>query len=156
MTILEPVRHAVEVAAEPPAAFDAFVDRIGEWWPIEHTIGVAEKATARMERGEGGRVLEVGVDGSECRWGTVLVWEPPERLVVAWQITPRWTPEPELARSSEYEVRFVRLAPGRTRVEVEHRHLERHGEGGHGMRAAVDSPDGWPGVLASYAVIVAG
>lgn len=148
---IEAVRRSVEVAAPVDRAFDVFVDRIGDWWPARHAIGVVPKATARMERGQGGRVLEIGTDGSECQWGTILTWEPPHRLVIAWQITARWSAEPDLSRASEYEVRFVALDEARTRVHLEHRHLDRHGDGGGSMRAAVDGPDGWSGVLAHFA-----
>jgi hypothetical protein len=139
------------VPLDPATAFDLWVDHLGDWWPVEHTIGSSPKVTARMERGVGGAVVDVAADGTESRWGTIPRWEPPHRLVVAWQITAQWRSEPDLARSSEYEVCFTAVPPGRTRVDVEHRHLARHGDGGGTIRSAVDSPGGWPSVLAAYA-----
>jgi len=91
----------------------------------------------------GGHVYDVGVDGSECRWARVLVYEPPHRVVFSWDINLQWQLEADRARSSEIEVRFVPEDDGRTRVELEHRHLDRHGDGWGSMRDAVAAPDGW-------------
>lgn len=155
MTVIEPIRHSITVPVDVDTAFRVFVDDMGEWWPSEHHIGPGPRVTTRIERSVGGAVVEVGPGGSECRLGTVLVWEPPTRLVVAWQITPRWTPEPDLASSSEYEIRFAALDETSTSVDLEHRHIERHGDGGDGLRAAVAGPEGWPYVLDRYASWVA-
>jgi uncharacterized protein YndB with AHSA1/START domain len=102
---------------------------------------------AIIEGRVGGRCYTEQEDGSECDWGQVLVWEPPQRLVLAWQITHEWGYQPDLAQSSEVEVRFSPEPDGQTRVDLEHRHLERHGAGGAAMRTAVDSPNGWGGLL---------
>ena len=91
------------------------------------------------------------IDGSECDWGRVLVWEPPRRLVMAWQITHEWGYEPDLAKASEVEIVFTPLGPNSTRVDLEHRHFERHGAGAMSMRTAVDSPNGWGGLLQLFA-----
>lgn len=147
---IAPIRHEVEVPVDAAAAFTIFTDHLGDWWPQEHQIGNTAKVTALMEPGVGGRVFEIGVDGSRCQWGTVTAWEPPRRLVVAWQITARWTPEPDLARSSEYEVTFMPKGEGTTIVAVEHRHLDRHSDGGSDIARAVGAPQGWPHVLACF------
>jgi len=106
---------------------------------------------ATVEGRAGGRCYTEQSDGTECDWGTVLTWDPPSRLVIAWQINGDWTYQPDLSQSSEVDVRFTPEAGGRTRVDLEHRALERHGAGAGPMRTAVDSPSGWPGLLQMYA-----
>jgi uncharacterized protein YndB with AHSA1/START domain len=106
---------------------------------------------AIIEGKPGGRCYSEQIDGTECDWGTVLVWEPPRRFVMAWQITADWKHEPDLQKSSEVEVRFTPEADGVTRVDLEHRNLERMGSGAAPMRAAVESSNGWPGVLKLFA-----
>ena len=101
----------------------------------------------------GGRV-DRGTDGTECQWGRVLVYEPPTRLVFSWDISPQWQIETDLARTSEVEVRFVADGPARTRVELEHRNLDRHGEGWEGTREGVRGEQGWPLYLERFAVAV--
>ena len=104
-----------------------------------------------FEPREGGHLYDRGVDGSECRWARVLAYEPPNRVVISWDISAQWQIETDLDRTSEVEVRFVSEAPDRTRVELEHRKLERHGEGWEGMRDAVGGPGGWPLYLGRFA-----
>jgi uncharacterized protein YndB with AHSA1/START domain len=104
-----------------------------------------------VEPREGGRIYDRGVDGSECCWARVLAYDPPNRFVFSWDINLAWKLETDPARTSEVEVRFVPLDGDRTRVELEHRHLERHGDGWEQMRDAVGSPDGWAGGLRVYA-----
>ena len=99
----------------------------------------------------GGHVYDRGVDGSECRWARVLAYEPPSRVVISWDINTQWQLETDLEKTSEVEVRFVAEAPDRTRVELEHRNLDRHGEGWEPMRDAVGSPDGWSDGLRLFA-----
>jgi uncharacterized protein YndB with AHSA1/START domain len=99
----------------------------------------------------GGHIYDRGVDGSECRWARVLAYEPPERLVFTWDISPHWQLETDLARASEVEVRFISESPDRTRVELEHRNLDRHGDGWEGLREGVGGADGWPLYLSRYA-----
>ena len=99
----------------------------------------------------GGSLYDRGVDGSECRWARVLAYDPPHRVLFRWDISPRWQIERDLEKSSEWEVRFIAEAPERTRVELEHRHLDRHGEGWQNMRGAVGSPGGWQGGLQRFA-----
>ena len=98
----------------------------------------------------GGDVYDRGVDGSICRWARVLAYEPPTRVVISWDINPRWQIETNLAKTSEVEVRFTRETANRTRVELEHRHIERHGEGWEQLRDSVRDEGGWPGVLRKY------
>jgi hypothetical protein len=90
-----------------------------------------------------GRCYSEQEDGTDCDWGQILLWEPPRRFVIAWMITHEWGYQPDVAQSSEVDVRFIPTGDGATRVELEHRHLERHGAGAATMRNAVDSPGGW-------------
>jgi uncharacterized protein YndB with AHSA1/START domain len=103
----------------------------------------------------GGHVLDRAVDGTECRWSRVLAYEPPDRLLFSWDIGPTWELETDPERTSEVEVRFVAEGGG-TRVELEHRHLDRHGPGWENVRGGVDSPGGWPLYLERYAGVAAG
>jgi uncharacterized protein YndB with AHSA1/START domain len=103
----------------------------------------------------GGNVYDRGIDGSECRWGRVLAYEPPTRVVISWDINPQWQIETNPEKTSEVEVRFVTEAAGRTRVELEHRNLDRHGEGWEQSRDAVGGEGGWPGCLQRFAEVVA-
>jgi uncharacterized protein YndB with AHSA1/START domain len=137
------VRTAVVVEAPIERAFSVFTAEMGSWWPPDHHIMEAQLAEMVFEPREGGYVYDRGVDGSECRWARVLVYEPPNRLVISWDINLQWQLETDPEKTSEVEVRFVAEASDRTRVELEHRNLERHGEGWEQMRAAVGSPDGW-------------
>jgi uncharacterized protein YndB with AHSA1/START domain len=137
------VRTSIVVDASPDRAFEVFTAEIGTWWPPEHHILQGELAEMVFEPRVGGHVFDRAVDGSECRWARVLVYEPPTRVVFSWDISLSWEIEPDPSRTSEIEVRFVEEAPGRTRVLLEHRHLDRHGDGWEQMRNAVGSPDGW-------------
>jgi uncharacterized protein YndB with AHSA1/START domain len=109
-----------------------------------------------LEPRAGGSIYDRGIDGSECRWARVLAYEPPHRLLFSWDIGPQWQIETDPARTSEVEVRFIAEAPGRTRVEIEHRNLDRHGDGWEGVRAGVDNDQGWPLYLQRYAKLLAG
>ena len=141
----------VMVEASQEHAFSVFTDGIDSWWPREHTIGEAELKEMVLEPRVGGRAYGIGVDGSESDWGRVLAYERPDRIVVSWDITLAWKHETNIAKTSEFEVRFIPEGPDRTRVELEHRHLERHGEGWEAMRDAVGSPNGWQGGLELFA-----
>lgn len=146
-----PVRKIIRVRADVAHAFDVFTTGIDRWWPRSHHIGQSPMTRIIVEPRAGGRCYSEQEDGTDCDWGTVLVWEPPHRVVLAWQITSEWRFEPELARSSEVEVRFTPEADGMTRVDLEHRHLERHGPGADKMRAGVDAPGGWGTLLEGFA-----
>jgi uncharacterized protein YndB with AHSA1/START domain len=104
-----------------------------------------------LEPKEGGRIYEIGSDGSDCKWSHVLAWEPPHRLVFTWEISPQWSLETDRAKASEVEVRFTAENAGRTRVDVEHRNLDRHGDGWENLRDAIGSPGGWPLELGAFA-----
>ena len=143
------VRHEVTIDVPREHAFDVFVDY--KFANPDHHLLEADMAQAVIERRSGGRWYERSVDGEECDWGRVLAYDPPERIVLSWQITPQFTAEPDPEKASEVEVRFIAEGAERTRVELVHRKLERHGEGWEVMRAAVDSPDGWPTELQLFA-----
>ena len=106
-------------------AFGLFTGEFTAWWPHQYHIGQADVAEVILEPHEGGRWYERGVDGSECDWGRVLVWEPPHRLVFTWQINGSWQFDPDPEHASEIEVLFTEDGPGQTTVEVEHRHFDR-------------------------------
>lgn len=144
------VRTEVVVEAPRERAFRVFSERFDQIKPREHNMLAVEIAESVLEPREGGRVYDRGVDGSECQWGRVLAFEPPERILFTWDISPRWQVETDLARASEVEVRFSAETPERTRVELEHRHLDRHGDGWEGLREGVIGDGGWPLYLSRY------
>jgi uncharacterized protein YndB with AHSA1/START domain len=143
-----PVRRAITVKATPAKAFDVFTARMGRWWLKTHSINSAPQADVIVEPRAGGRWFERGEDGSECPWGHVIAWEPPTRVLLAWQINGAFRFDPELV--TEVEVRFIPDGTG-TRVELEHRHLERFGDQANAVRATFESPNGWGGLLAVFA-----
>jgi len=143
------IHKTVTVNASVEKAFRVFTEGFDGWWPRTHKIGGADLKQAVLEGSEGGRWYEIDTDGSECEWGRVLAWEPPHRLVLSWQITGTWQYDPNLL--TEVEVRFVADGPDRTRVDLEHRNLDRFGETQEEVRVAFDSPGGWPGLLAAFA-----
>jgi uncharacterized protein YndB with AHSA1/START domain len=145
------VRTSIVVAVPVDRAFAVFTDEIGSWWDPDHHLLEGELAEMVFEPRVGGHVLDRGVDGSECRWARVLAYDPPDRFVISWDIDPRWQIETDPARTSEVEVRFVAEGPDRTRVELEHRNLDRHGDGWEQMRDAVGSPRGWSSGLDRFA-----
>ncbi len=144
-----PVRVALRVAADPARAFDVFTSGMGRWWNKSHSVGTSPQRDVVMEPRPGGRWLERGEDGSECEWGRVLVWEPPSRLVLAWQLNAEWRFDP--AFETELELRFEADGEHFTRVDLEHRNLERFGAKAEAVRASIGSAEGWPGLLDRYA-----
>ena len=150
------VRSTVVVDAPIERAFSVFTEGIGGWWDKDHHILEGELAEMVFEPRVGGAVYDRGVDGSECRWARVLAFDPPERFVISWDINTQWKLETDPSKTSEVEVRFTAEGPDRTRVELEHRHLERHGEGWEGMRDAVGDPMGWDGGLRNFAAYLGG
>jgi uncharacterized protein YndB with AHSA1/START domain len=148
------VRTQIVVEAPIERAFRVFTEDFGSFKPPEHNLLGVEIAETVFESRVGGHVYDRGVDGSECRWARVLAFEPPNRVVISWDISPQWQIETDLEKTSEVEVRFIAETPTRTRVELEHRGLDRHGEGWEGERDAVASPDGWPLYLRRFAELV--
>jgi uncharacterized protein YndB with AHSA1/START domain len=145
---VESVRKQVVVEAPQERAFRVFTERLDAWWNRAHYIGKAEMQRAVLETRAGGRWYEIGVDGTECEWGKVLVFEPPRRLVLAWQINGKWQYDPEFV--TEVEVIFTPEDVKRTRVELEHRDLERFGADAEEVRRAFLSDGGWSGLLVAF------
>ena len=145
------IKADVVVDAPVEHAFRVFTERFDRIKPREHNMLEVDIAESVFEPREGGRVYDRGVDGSECQWARVLAYEPPDRVVFTWDISPQWQIETDLSRASEVEVRFISDTPERTRVELEHRHLDRHGEGWEGLREGVRGDQGWPLYLGRFA-----
>jgi uncharacterized protein YndB with AHSA1/START domain len=150
------VRRSIVVDAPIERAFHVFTAEFGSFKPKDHNLLAAEIAETVFEPRVGGHIYDRAVDGSECHWARVLAYEPPDRVVFSWDISPRWQVETDPERTSEVEVRFVAEGPDRTRVELEHRGLERHGEGWQGVRDGVASPGGWPLYLERYGALLTG
>jgi uncharacterized protein YndB with AHSA1/START domain len=145
------VRSSIVVDAPIERAFSVFTEDFGSFKPREHNLLAVDIAETKFEPRVGGHIYDRGIDGSECRWARVLAYEPPDRVVFSWDINMQWQIETDIGRTSEVEVRFISEAPERTRVELEHRNLDRHGAGWEGVRDAVDSGEGWPLYLRRYA-----
>ncbi len=145
------VRSSVVVSAPQADAFSVFTEGIGSWWPPEHHILQGELAEMVFEPHVGGAVYDRATDGTECRWGRVLAYDPPHRFVITWNINLQWQLESDPAKVSEIEVTFSPESDTSTRVELTHRHLDRHGPGWEQMHEAVGSPDGWQHGLALFA-----
>jgi uncharacterized protein YndB with AHSA1/START domain len=145
------VHSQVVVEASIDEAFSVFTEGIGTWMPPEYNMLAVPIAERVFEPRAGGRVYDRGTDGSECQWARVLVYEPPNRVVIGWLISPHWQIETDPSKISEVDVRFVSEAPNRTRVELEHRHIDRHGEGWQKQRDELGAEGGWPGCMRRYA-----
>ena len=143
------VRRTLTVAAPPERAFEVFTSGIGSWWPLQpYSIGAEPAVDAVVEPREGGRWYERAESGAECSWGHVRVWDPPRRVVLTWEISAAWQPDPEA--TSEVDVRFSAADGGRTLVELEHRGLETYAERAEEMRSIFGSDQGWSGLLAHF------
>jgi uncharacterized protein YndB with AHSA1/START domain len=147
------IRHRIVVDAPIGEAFKVFTERFGDFKPREHNLLKAAIATTVFEPRVGGNIYDRAVDGSECRWARILVFEPPHRVVFSWDISPRWQIETNPKLTSEVEVRFFAETPERTRLELEHRNIDRHGLGWESVRAGVDNDAGWPLYLRRYAAL---
>ena len=147
------VRQHIVVHAPIEAAFETFTQRFGDFKPREHNMLAVPIAETVFEPRVGGHIVDRGTDGTECRWARVLVYEPPARVVFSWDIGPTWQVETEPENASEVEVRFTAEGPGRTRVELEHRNIDRHGPGWEAVASGVGHDDGWPLYLARYAAL---
>jgi uncharacterized protein YndB with AHSA1/START domain len=148
------VRRQILVNAPISEAFRVFTERFGDFKPREHNLMQAPIAETVFEPRVGGHIYDRAVDGSECRWARILAFDPPDRVVFSWDISPRWQLETDPALTSEVEVRFVAETPERTRVELEHRNLDRHGSGWQSVRDGVDNEAGWPLYLQRYAALL--
>jgi uncharacterized protein YndB with AHSA1/START domain len=144
------VRSEIVVDAPIERAFAVFTEQFDRIKPREHNMLGVDIAETVFEPRAGGSIYDRGVDGSECRWARVLAYEPPERVVFSWDIGPTWQIETDPSRASEVEVRFIAQSPERTRVELEHRHIDRHGDGWEGLREGVRADQGWPLYLQRY------
>ena len=147
------VRRHVVVEAPIEDAFATFTDRFGDFKPREHNMLAAPITETVFEPRVGGHIYDRATDGSVCRWARVLVYEPPQRVVFSWDIGPTWQVETDPDSTSEVEVRFVREDDRRTRVELEHRNLDRHGPGWEAVRDGVAHDQGWPLYLDRYAAL---
>lgn len=145
-----PIRKSLTVMASPERAFDAFARNMGGWWLKSHSLTKAGQVAVTIEPHPGGRWYETGADGQTCDWGRVLVWEPPSRLVLIWALNADWTTDPLV--ETEVEVTFTAEGSG-TRVTLEHRKLEAYGARAVETAAVLGSPNGWGGLLASYAAL---
>jgi uncharacterized protein YndB with AHSA1/START domain len=149
---VEVVRKSITVDVPQERAFEVFTSGMSRWWPLgTHHIGDVEPNEAVVEPRVGGRWFERAPDGSQCEWGRVLEWEPPGRVVFGWHLGPEWKYDPDPAMSTEVEVVFVAETPGRTRVELEHRGFEVHGDRADELRIPVAGEGGWSGLLELFA-----
>jgi uncharacterized protein YndB with AHSA1/START domain len=144
------VQRSTIVEAPIEHAFKVFTEDMGAWWDSQHHL-VDDFKEMVVEPRVGGQIVDYGHDGSTCAWSRVLAYDPPERFVFSWDINLAWQLETDPERTSEVEIRFFSEGPHRTRVELEHKHLERHGDGWEAMRDAVGSPNGWD--LTNYAAV---
>jgi uncharacterized protein YndB with AHSA1/START domain len=149
------IQSTIVVEAPIERAFSVFTEDFGGFKPPEHNILGVELAETVFEPRVGGHIVDRGVDGSECRWARVLAYEPPDRVVFSWDLNQQWQIEADHERTSEVEVRFIAETPERTRVELEHRNIDRHGDGWEGIREGVGGEGGWPLYLQRFAELVA-
>ncbi|HEY8583942.1 MAG TPA: SRPBCC family protein [Capillimicrobium sp.] len=153
--MVEPVRRSITVQAPQARAFSVFTEGLGEWWPLSrYAVGGQPAVTAVLEPHEGGRWFERAADGTECGWGHVIAWQPPERVVLSWEIDADWRANPDTA--SEVEVRFIAEGEGSTRVELEHRNLEVYAGRAEELRQSFDSEHGWNTLLGEFGRVAAG
>src|SRR5262252_4873533 len=146
-----PVRKSVTVTTSIEHAFSVFTEGFDTWWPRSHHVGQSALATAVIEGRVGGRCYGRSVDGTECPWGRVTAWDPTRRFVFAWMLDGEFKFNPDISAASEVEVRFTAVDGGATRVDLEHRHFERHGASAAQVRTGVSSPNGWGDLLRLYA-----
>lgn len=148
------VYHQIVVQAPVDRAFAVFTGRFGDFKPPEHNLLGSPITETVFEPRVGGHIYDRGADGSECRWARVLAFDPPGRVVFSWDINPQWQVESDPEMTSEVEVRFIAEGPDRTRVELEHRNLDRHGPGWEAVRGGVDGDNGWPLYLSRYGALL--
>jgi uncharacterized protein YndB with AHSA1/START domain len=144
------VKRTIRVNVPIEKAFQVFTERMGTWWPATHHIGAQPFRDVIVERRAGGRWFERDANGAECDWGRVLAWEPPYRLTLSWHLQPDFKDNADPTLASEVALEFIAEGKEATRMELEHRHIERHGQGWENLRKGVDAPGGWTGVLEQY------
>ena len=149
------VRKQIVVPASQQRAFEVFTARFGDFKPREHNIMASPLATTVFEPRVGGHIVDIAENGNECRWARILAYEPPDRVVFSWDIGPDWQLVADPDNASEVEVRFIAESPERTRVELEHRNIDRHGPGWEAVRDGIASDEGWPLYLDRYAALFA-
>jgi uncharacterized protein YndB with AHSA1/START domain len=147
------VRKHIVVAAPIDEAFAVFTARFGDFKPPEHNLLAVPIAETVFEPRVGGHIYDRGTDGSECRWARVLAYEPPDRVVFSWDIGPTWQLETDPDNASEVEVRFTAVAADRTKVDLEHRNIDRHGPGWQALADGVGNDQGWPLYLDRYVAL---
>jgi len=148
------VRRQLVVDAPIAQAFRVFTERLGDYKPPEHNLLQAPIAETVFEPKVGGHIFDRATDGSICRWARVLAYEPPDRVVFSWDISPQWQIETDPENTSEVEVRFIAESPIRTRLELEHRDIDRHGPGWQFVSDGVAGDGGWPLYLDRYAALL--
>jgi uncharacterized protein YndB with AHSA1/START domain len=149
------VHREIAVQAPIERAFTVFTERFGDFKPPEHNLLQAPITETVFEPRVGGHIYDRAADGSECRWARILAYEPPDRVVFSWDISPQWQIETEVENTSEVEVRFIAETPERTRVELEHRNIDRHGPGWQAVADGVADDAGWSLYLARFAALFA-
>ena len=145
------IRWEIVVQAPIERAFAVFTERFGDFKPREHNLLASPIAETVFEPRVGGNIVDRAEDGSECRWARILAFDPPDRVVFSWDISPQWRIETDPEQTSEVEVRFVAEGPDRTRLELEHRHIDRHGPGWESVAEGIGGDQGWPLYLSRFA-----
>jgi len=153
---VEPVRKSIRVRAGVERTYRVFTEEMDSWWPRTHHIGSSPMKRVVVEAREGGVIYTEQEDGTNCPWGSVVAWQPPHRFVLAWRVRPDWHYEPDLAKCSEVEVRFIPVDDGSTLVELEHRGFERHAGNYAAMRGQVNSVGGWGTMLEMFGKVAEG
>jgi hypothetical protein len=146
---LGPISHQTVVEAAPALAFHIFAAHLGAWWPIAYTFSGPSFANAVVQPHAGGRWYEISDAGETLSWGDVRVFDAGVRLVLGFAIGADRRPAPT-SQASEVEVRFLPEGASSTRVEIEHRAFEQHAAGAETLREGMDSPQGWPLILAEF------
>ena len=149
------VRKQIVVPASQQRAFEVFTSGFGDFKPREHNIMASPITKTVFEPRVGGHIVDVAEDGTECRWARILAYEPHDRVVFSWDIGPDWRLVADPDNASEVEVRFIAESPERTRVELEHRNIDRHGPGWEAVRDGIATDQGWPLYLDRYAALFA-
>jgi hypothetical protein len=147
---IAPIRKQLVVQASQSRAFAVFTNEMSRWWPATHSILKSPLKECVLEPRVGGRWYAVGEDGSTCQTGYVIAWRPPLELLLAWQINAKW--QYDAALVTEVEVKFIAESSNTTRIELEHRYLERMGEKAADMRSRADSPAGWDAIVERFRI----